>query len=104
MPGPTPGWVLTASFISTSRRWEKLPWRGLGRVHGGPGPGVSTSQDKGQTTSQKPEGWTQPPETRDDDTVRIFQLLFFPTEPLQAEAPADNSDNLILNQAFLAGN
>lgn len=36
--------------------------------------------------------------------MRIFYFQFSPTEPLGAEAPADNSDNLILNQGFLAGN
>lgn len=77
-----------------------------GYGQGCPGPGCLhlSLQDEEGTDVQKPEGCSQPAEPLGRLTLSHFCLLFSPTEPLGAKASTDNSDHLILNKVFLAGN
>lgn len=106
-PGSVPGWVLMHSSpppLGTGRSCLRGGWAG---INTGPSCLHLSLQDEEGSTSQAPEGCICPPATprpRENDTVTSFHLLFSPTEPLGAEASADNSDNLILNKTFQAGN
>ena len=87
-----------------ARSWEKPPWRGWGRDAQSPAVSTSHCRMKKGPPCRNQRDVLSLLSPWEDWHCHVFRLLFSPTEPLGAEASTDNSDHLILNKVFLAGN